>query len=212
MSGVAVDADDHVWVLQRPGSLSDDEKGATFKPPLSKCCAPAPPVLEFDASGKLLRSWGGPGPGYDWPGNEHGIHVDAAGYVWITGNGEQDGQILKFTRDGKFVMQIGKPGPQTGNADTTRLGQAGGRSRSIPSPTSSSSPTATSTSASSCSTPNTGAYKRHWGAYGEAARRREAEPRAAPSRPPRRSSSSFGNPVHCARRLEATASCTCATA
>ena len=117
MSGIATDAENHVWVLQRPASLTEDERGATLNPPLSKCCAPAPPVLEFDAAGNLLRSWGGPGTGFQWPQNEHGIHVDAKGYVWITGNGESDGQILKFTRDGRFVMQIGKIGPQTGNAD-----------------------------------------------------------------------------------------------
>ena len=109
VSGIATDADDHVWVLQRPGSLSEDERGATLDPPQSKCCAAAPPVLEFDAAGKLLRSWGGRGAGYDWPQNEHGIHVDSGGFVWITGNGADDGQILKFTRDGKFVLQIGKP-------------------------------------------------------------------------------------------------------
>jgi hypothetical protein len=64
-AGVAVDAEDHVWVIQRPKSLTNDEKAATLNPPTSKCCAPAPPVMEFDPSGKLLRAWGGPGEGYD---------------------------------------------------------------------------------------------------------------------------------------------------
>jgi DNA-binding beta-propeller fold protein YncE len=196
VSGVAVDADDHVWVLQRPGSLTDDERGATFKPPLSRCCAPAPPVLEFDAAGKLLRAWGGPGPGYDWPGNEHGIHVDAAGFVWITGNGERDGQILKFTKDGKLVLQIGKVGPQTGNADTTRLGQAAGvevdaeagevyvadgyfNRRII------------------VFDARTGAYKRHWGAYGKPPV--DEKPDLRRTEPPTPAQlQTFGNPVHCA--------------
>ena len=197
VSGVAVDADDHVWVLQRPGSLSDDEKGATFKPPLSKCCAPAPPVLELDASGKLLRSWGGPGPGYDWPGNEHGIHVDAAGYVWITGNGEQDGQILKFTKDGKLVLQIGKPGPQTGNADTTRLGQPAGVEVD---------PTAGEVYVADgyhnkriiVFDATTGAYKRHWGAYGKPPV--DEKPNLRRTEPPTKAQlETFGNPVHCVR-------------
>ena len=48
VSGISVDADDHVWLLQRPGSLTEDEKGAALKPPQSKCCLPAPPVLEFE--------------------------------------------------------------------------------------------------------------------------------------------------------------------
>jgi DNA-binding beta-propeller fold protein YncE len=197
VSGVATDADDHVWVLQRPASLSDDERGATFTPPYSKCCAPAPSVLEFDASGKLLRSWGGPGKGYDWPGNEHGIHVDHKGFVWVTANGEKDGQILKFTKDGKFVLQIGKVGPQTNSADTTRLGQ----------------PAAVEVDPATNEVyvadgyynkrvivfdADTGAYKRHWGAYGKPPvdekpnLRRTAPPTAAQLE-------GFGNPVHCAR-------------
>src|SRR5262245_53839150 len=122
-AGVAVDGDDHVWVVQRPRTLTDDEKGASLTPPRSKCCVPAPPVMEFDQEGNLLRSWGGKGEGYDWPQNEHGIYVDTKGFVWLAGNGANDGQVLKFTRDGKFVMQIGKQGPQTGSLDTTRLGR-----------------------------------------------------------------------------------------
>ena len=71
----------------------------------------APPILEFDQSGKLLRSWGGKdGPGYQWPDSNHGLNIDNKGNVWIGGNGGQDGHILKFTQDGKFVMQVGKKG------------------------------------------------------------------------------------------------------
>src|SRR3954454_18155872 len=62
-AGVAVDADDHIWVIQRPKTLTADEKAATVNPPTSKCCAPAPPVLEFAQDGTLLRSWGRAGPG-----------------------------------------------------------------------------------------------------------------------------------------------------
>ena len=64
MSGVAVDANDRIWVMQRPRSLTEDEAGAAQKPPHSKCCVAAPPVLVFDAEGNLLKAWGGPGPGY----------------------------------------------------------------------------------------------------------------------------------------------------
>ena len=98
-SGVAVDAQDNVWVVQRPRTLTDDEKAASLSPPRTKCCRPAPPVLVFDQAGTLIRSWGGPGEGYDWPQNEHGIHIDHKGFVWLAGNGETDGQILKFTPD-----------------------------------------------------------------------------------------------------------------
>ena len=65
-AGVAVDAQDHIWVVQRPKSLTDDERGATLAPPRSLCCVPAPPVLQFDAEGNLLQAWGGPGAGYEW--------------------------------------------------------------------------------------------------------------------------------------------------
>jgi DNA-binding beta-propeller fold protein YncE len=197
VSGVATDADDHVWVLQRPLSLSDDEKGATLNPPHSKCCAPAPSVLEFDRAGKLLRSWGGPGKGYDWPGNEHGIHVDHKGFVWITGNGEKDGQVLKFTRDGKFVLQIGAVGAQTNSADTTRLGQ----------PASLEVDPATNEVYIADGYFNkrvivfdadTGAYKRHWGSYGKPPV--DEKPNLRRTGPPTKTQlENFGNPVHCVR-------------
>ena len=61
VGGITVDWQGHIWIIHRPRSLTDDEKGATLNPPRSKCCVPAPPVLEFDVDGNLLRSWGGPG-------------------------------------------------------------------------------------------------------------------------------------------------------
>src|SRR5438552_2983292 len=81
VSGVAVDARDHVWIVQRPRSLTEDERGATSSPPRSACCVPAPPVIEFDAEGNVVQGWGGPGAGYDWPSSEHGIFVDHQDHV-----------------------------------------------------------------------------------------------------------------------------------
>ena len=197
VSGVAVGPDDHVWVLQRPGSLTEDEAGATARPPQGPCCFPAPPVLEFAPDGRLLRSWGGPGAGYEWPGNEHGVHVDARGFVWITGNGNNDGQILKFTPEGRFLMQIGKAGPQTTNADTTRLGR----------------PAAVEVDAAANEVyvadgyqnrrvivfdADTGAYKRHWGAYGRAPVDDKVESRRTLP-PTQEQLRNFGTPVHCVR-------------
>ena len=93
IGGVAVDAQDHVWILQRPRSLSEDERGATLKPPRSKCCIPAPPVMEFDAGGNFIQGWGGAGDGYNWVGREHGIHVDHKGFVWTDGQARVELQV-----------------------------------------------------------------------------------------------------------------------
>jgi DNA-binding beta-propeller fold protein YncE len=182
-SGVAVDPQNNIWVVQRPKSLTEDERGAAVTPPRSLCCVPAPPVLQFDAEGNLLQSWGGPGAGYEWPENEHGIYVDHQNNVWLAGNGAKDSQLLKFTRDGKFILQIGKHGQSGGDTDTQNLGRPAnmvvdrdtnelfvadgyGNHRVI------------------VFDAQTGAYKRHWGANG---------------RPPGDSSvKQFGN-VHCVR-------------
>ena len=107
VAGIAADRNDHIWIMHRPLTLLDDEKGAQTNPPSTKCCTAAPPVMEFDADGNLLRHWGGAGAGYNWLKNEHGIHVDRDGNVWVGGNEDGD-QILKFTPDGKFLMQVGK--------------------------------------------------------------------------------------------------------
>jgi DNA-binding beta-propeller fold protein YncE len=85
--GVSVDAQDHIWIIHRAGSLEPGEIHATTNPPTAQCCAPAPPVLEFDEAGNLIGHWGGPGEGYEWPDSNHGITVDYKGNVWIGGNG-----------------------------------------------------------------------------------------------------------------------------
>ena len=127
VSGIAVDRQDHVWVLQRPGSNAKDDLAAAQSPPVSQCCFAAPPVLEFDSAGNLMKSWGGPGSGYDWPASEHSIFVDANNNVWITGNGPADRQAIKFTSDGKFIMQIGRTSKAPLNSlDTSLLGRPAG--------------------------------------------------------------------------------------
>jgi DNA-binding beta-propeller fold protein YncE len=107
--GVGVDSRDHVFIVHRQDQLTDAESGAEATPPTSACCKGAPPVLEFDPEGNLVNAWGGPGQGYTWPGSNHGISVDAKDNIWIGGNGANDSHILKFSRDGKLLMEIGIP-------------------------------------------------------------------------------------------------------
>jgi len=115
--GLTVDDRDHVWIVHRgndPGNLDRTELAFPVpnSPRVSECCQAAPPVLEFDAEGNLVGSWGGPKAGapYQWPESNHGVVVDHKGFVWIGGNGGPDSHILKFRRDGTFVAQYGTPG------------------------------------------------------------------------------------------------------
>jgi DNA-binding beta-propeller fold protein YncE len=121
VTSISVDRKDHIWVLHVPQSIPEAQRANA-----------APPVLEFDAAGKLLASWGGPGDGYEWVGREHGIFVDDKDFVWIGGRagwpkptaaGNSDDMILKFTTTGKFVMQIGRRGQGKGNTDTENVRQ-----------------------------------------------------------------------------------------
>jgi hypothetical protein len=125
VSSFAVDAQDHIWALHRPRTLVKPEDVPKR----------APAVMVFDGAGTYIKSWGGDGAGYEWPQREHGINIDSKGFVWITGNNcptngianlkhVADDQILKFTQDGKFVMQIGHSNQSKGNADTTNVHRA----------------------------------------------------------------------------------------
>lgn len=110
VSSVSIDEQGHAWVLQRPSSLRADQKDKA-----------APPVIEFDEQGNFVQAWGGPGQGYDWPEVEHGIYADPKGNVWIGGNGPTDHHLVKFTKQGRFLMQLGKKGASKGNADTANV-------------------------------------------------------------------------------------------
>ncbi len=156
--GVAVDGRDHVWITHRPSTLQPNETRSIWRA--------APPVLEFDRDGTLVSSWGGPGPGYEWPQLEHGIYVDQQDHVWLGAGGDKDAQLLKFTRQGKFLLQIGHQGQGRGSNDTANLGAAANM--------------VVDAAANELYVADgyvnhriivfdatTGSYKRHWGAYGK---------------------------------------------
>ena len=192
--GVDVDAQDHVWIIHRSGAtLNDNERGAELNPPIAECCKGAPPVLEFDQAGNLVHSWGGRQSGFEWPESNHGITIDGKGNVWIGGNGGNDGQVLKFTKEGKFIKQFGFGYANARSIDTWAFRQPAkifvddakseayisdgyGNHRVI------------------VIDAETGAFKRMWGAYGNRPSD-ENFGRYNPSAPPVQQ---FRNPVHCA--------------
>jgi DNA-binding beta-propeller fold protein YncE len=203
--GIWVDHEDLVWIINRgSATLADNEKALELK--AGECCAGAPPVLAYDQTGALVRHWGGPGQGYDWPASNHGIFVDHLGSVWIGGNGPGDSHILKFTRDGKFLAQYGKPNARRGPADAkgqpTWVGNShdpasfGRVAKIFVDPKTNDAYVADGyfNKRVAVIDGSSGAMKRYWGAYG-------AKPDDAnlgaydPDAPPAKQ---FRNPVHCA--------------
>ena len=199
--GVSVDSNDHIWIIHRGAALERMETYATTNPPSSECCSPAPPVLEFDEAGNLIGHWGGPGPGYDWPESNHGITVDYKGNVWIGGNGRgaggtapyHDNMILKFTQQGKFLLQIGKPEQSKGSNDPANVK---GAAKMFVDPKTDELIVADGYGNRRVAVfdAETGKYKRHWGAYGNKPDDTQL-PRYNPADPP---AQQFRNPVHCA--------------
>jgi DNA-binding beta-propeller fold protein YncE len=184
VSGIATDTRDHIWIIHRGD-------------PIKAGSVPAPPVVEFDPAGNVVQAWGGPGDGYEWPEQVHGITVDAKDRVWVSGNGDKDSHIVAFTRAGKFVLQIGRAGKNGGSNDTANVGRATQMRVD---------PQANEIYVSDGEMnqnhrvivfdSETGAYKRHWGAYGEKPDDSAAAARRDPAGPPPRQ---FGNAVHCVR-------------
>jgi hypothetical protein len=191
IGGITVDAQDHIWINQRPSSLDAREQRAATAPNV-ECCVPAPPVIEFDQAGKVVRGWGGDGPDYNWGNDGHGIHVDYNNFVWVGDNSpDTGGHIYKFTRDGKFVMRIGKPGKATGSNDTEHLGRPADM---VVDPTTNELLVADGYGNKRIIVFDavTGVYKRHWGAYGKVPSDEKVE--WDPKGPPPQQ---FTNPVHC---------------
>ena len=189
---LAVGPDDHVWVFNRSRQIRPDENGASTNPPRTDCCIAGPSILEFDPAGNLVGHWGGPAEGYEWPTSNHGIFIDHKNNVWIGGNGDKDAHVLKFTRNGKLLMQIGRQGKRVGSNDLENFGRVakifvdaktneafvadGYGNRRV-----------------AVLDADTGKMKRYWGAYGN----RPQDGPLAPFNPDAPPSQQFRNPVHC---------------
>ena len=193
--GVSVDGQDHVWIIHRgAATLAPKEQYASWTPPGAECCTAAPPVLEFDQEGNLLHAWGGPGPGYEWPESNHGITVDSKGIVWIGGNGRDDGQILKFTRDGKFVAEFGFQYPNGGSNDLWAFRQV---AKIFVDEKANEAYVADGYGNKRVAVidADSGKIKRYWGAYGHT----PDDTPLGPYNPAAPVAQQFRNPVHCAQ-------------
>jgi DNA-binding beta-propeller fold protein YncE len=205
--GVSVDERDHVWIIHRgSATLGNNEKGLELNPPTGECCAGAPPVLEFDPEGNLVGHWGGPGEGYEWPASNHGITIDYKGNVWIGGNGDMDSQVLKFTKQGKFLLQVGKSaarkGPNNAQGNPTYVGGSNdqvsfGRVAKIfvdPAANEAYLADGYLNKRVAIIDADTGKLKRYWGAYGN----KPDDTNLGPYKPEAPPAQQFRNPVHCA--------------
>jgi DNA-binding beta-propeller fold protein YncE len=194
--GVTVDARDHVFIIHRGAPTLNErtEIGLATTPRTAEdCCLPAPPILEFDPAGNVVGHWGGPGTGYEWPTSNHGVTVDDKGNVWIGGNGKGDAHVLKFTRDGKLLMQFGHAGKSTGSNDTENFGQV---AKIFVDPKANEAYVADGYGNRRVAVidADTGKFKRYWGAYGHKPDDTDLgkyDPEAPPA-------PQFRTPVHCA--------------
>ncbi len=190
VAGIATDANDHIRILQRPGTLNNREKGAMQDPQTAECCIAAPSVIEFDQEGNVIQAWGNPDTTRRWITVEHGIFVDQEENVWVGGS-FGDHVVLKFSNSGEMLLQIGKYGHTNGSNDTELLGAPaemavdlevnevyvadGYLNRRV-----------------IVFDATSGSYKRHWGAYGDAPND-EKLPDYNPNDQPLKS---FRSPVH----------------
>jgi len=185
VSGITADARDHVWILHRTETVK--QAGGQ----------PAPPVIEFDPEGNVVQTWGGPGAGYEWPQQVHGITIDHKDRVWISGNGATDAHVVVFSRAGKFLLQIGHAGKNGGSNDTANLGRA--TQMRVDAQTNEvfiSDGEMNQNHRVIVFDADTGAYKRHWGAYGA-----KPDDAAVTARfdPNGQAPKQFGGAVHCLR-------------
>jgi DNA-binding beta-propeller fold protein YncE len=191
--GLGIDSQDHIWIVHRSDRVNANEGAADQNPPTASCCRRAPPVLEFDPAGNLVGQWGGPGEGYEWPLSNHGIFVDHKDNVWIGGNDAKDAHVLKFTKSGKFLMQVGHQGRSGGSDDTENFGRV---AKIVVDPKTNEAYIADGYGNRRVAVidADTGRFKRYWGAYGNKPDDTNIG-RYDPTAPP---AQQFRTPVHCA--------------
>jgi len=199
--GVSVDSRDHVYIIHRTdilpqGNIDRKEAYAALTPPASECCNPAPPVVEFDPEGNMVKAWGGQKDlpeGADWPTSNHGITVDSKGMVYIGGNGANDGHILKFTREGKFIAQFGFPYANAGSNDLWAFNKVAKVFVDEANNEAYVADGYTNKRVAVIDT-ETGKIKRYWGAYGN----KPDDTNMGRYNPDAPLDQQFRNPVHCA--------------
>jgi len=105
VTGLAVDKDDNVWVLNRPNDLTDIELEAELTPPLADCCVRPPAMIHIDKNGSVIGSFDAP--------QGHGMAVDSKGFVYIGQN-----TVRKYDpKTGKVVGAVPRaPETETGGA------------------------------------------------------------------------------------------------
>jgi hypothetical protein len=107
VTGLAVDKDDNVWVLNRPNDLTDIELEAELSPPLADCCVRPPAMIHIDKNGNVIGSFDAP--------QGHGMAVDSKGFVYIGQNTVR-----------KYDPKTGKVVGATPRAPETETGGAAG--------------------------------------------------------------------------------------
>lgn len=123
VSGLSVDKNDDIWILQRPNSLNKWDLCQS-----TPCNKTLPHVIKFSTSGELLKSWGGASIAptikgvNQWPKTVHGLFVDQDQTVWLAGNGKGDHVVLNFNDGGEYLGQYGLRENTEGNASQRYLG------------------------------------------------------------------------------------------
>ena len=117
VTGLAVDKDDNVWVLDRPNDLTDIELEAELTPPIADCCVRPPAMIHLDREGNVISSFD--------PPQGHGMAVDSKGFVYVGNSDHGMNTVRKYDpKTGKLVGEVprapeAEPGGGGGDAAIT---------------------------------------------------------------------------------------------